>query len=129
MRKYVLIGGSLAAVLLITFLVGMQLGQAQMYDFLTFGNVENEVYINVAYHDDDVLIKRYRNNNLIGILDSIAINEAGLEQLRQQLEAALAGIPGLDTYEIADNELMLFKLENFQWEAILQKVLDVVRSN
>lgn len=129
MRKYVLIGGSLVAVLLITFLVGMQLGQAQMYDFLTFGNVENEVYIKVLYHDNDVLIKRYRNSNLIGILDPIAINEVGLEQLSQQLEAALAGIPGLDTYEIADSELMLFKLENFQWEGILQKVLDVVRSN
>lgn len=127
MRKYVLLAGSIAAVMLLAFLGGMQLGQAQMYDYLTFGNAENEVYVKVVYHDDNILIKRYREDNRISIVDSVLeANPANLEQLRQKLEEELDRIPGLDNYELQNNELTLFKLENVRWEDLLQQVFAVL---
>lgn len=133
LRKYILIAGSLAAVLLIAFLGGMQLGQAQMYDNLTFGNQNNEVYIRFP-NNDDFLIKRYRGeDNRIGIVGvgsmelSADVTTADiLEQLQLQLQSVWSTIPGLDNYEIADDELMLFKLEDFDWADILSRVFGVI---
>jgi len=131
MRKNILIFGSLAAVLLIAFLGGMQLGQAQMYDNITFGNQENEVFVKFSNHDD-FLIKRYRNDeNRVSIIGVTGL-ELGtdtldmLEQLQLQLEAIWSTIPGLDVYEVGDEELMLFKLESFEWADILRKVFGVI---
>ncbi len=131
MRKYILITGSLAAVLLIAFLGGMQLGQAQMYENLTFGNQQNEVYIKFS-NNDDFLIKRYRDNvNRVGIVGVTGLeldteNPDMFAQLQLQLEAIWSTIPGLDVYEVGDDELMLFKLESFEWADILRKVFGVI---
>jgi len=128
MRKYVLIVGSLVAVLLVTFLMGLQLGQAQMYDTLTFGNDNSEVYVKVTYKDNDVLIKRYRDDDRIGIMDSMVVSQT-FQQVQQQLSEALEGIPGLNNYKIADHEITLFKLENFHWDDIINQVLEAIRAH
>lgn len=125
MRKYVLLIGSLAAVLLIAFLGGMQLGQAQMYDRLIFSNQQNEVFVRM-FNYDEFFIKRYRDDNRIGIVDSEVDNSDVLGGIEQRLETALSKIPGLDGFKLDDGELQLFKLENFHWEDIVGKVLDVV---
>ncbi|HEY5596690.1 MAG TPA: hypothetical protein VIL47_05440 [Candidatus Bipolaricaulota bacterium] len=125
MRKYVLMIGSLAAVLLIAFLGGMQLGQAQMYDRLIFNNEQNEVFVRMFNHDE-FFIKRYRDDNRIGIVDSESGNGDALQPIEQRLEAVLSNIPGLDAFELDEGELQLFKLENFRWEDIVGKVLEAV---
>lgn len=125
MRKYVLLIGSLAAVLLIAFLGGMQLGQAQMYDRLIFNNEQNEVFVRMFNHDE-FFIKRYRDDNRIGIVDSKSGNGDALQPIEQRLEAVLSNIPGLDAFELDEGELQLFKLENFRWEDIVGKVLEAV---
>ena len=125
MRKYVLMIGSLAAVLLIAFLGGMQLGQAQMYDRLIFNNEQNEVFVRMFNHDE-FFIKRYRDDNCIGIVDSESGNGDALQPIEQRLEAVLSNIPGLDAFELDEGELQLFKLENFRWEDIVGKVLEAV---
>lgn len=125
MRKYVLLIGSLAAVLLIAFLGGMQLGQAQMYDRLIFNNEQNEVFVRMFNHDE-FFIKRYRDDNRIGIVDSESNNGDALQPIEQRLEAVLSNIPGLDAFELDRGELQLFKLDNFRWEDIVGKVLEAV---
>jgi len=127
-RKYTLIIGSLIAVLIVTFLMGLQLGQAQMYDTLTFGNGNSEVYVKVSTQTGDILIKRYRDDDRIGIMDSLEVNQT-FQQVQQQLSEALEGIPGLDNYKIADHEITLFKLENFHWKDIIKQVLDAIRAH
>jgi hypothetical protein len=126
MRKYILLGGSMAAALLLAFLGGMQLGQAQMFDYLTFGNTENEVLVRVAYHDNQVLVKRYRDDNRISIVDEVLGDEQRLAELQQKLETNLSRIPGLDDYVLQGDELTLFKLESVRWEDLLKRVLDVL---
>lgn len=128
MRKYVLIVGSLVAVLLVTFLMGLQLGQAQMYDTLTFGNGSSEVYVKVTYKNSDVLIKRYRDDDHIGIMDSMVVSQT-FQQVQQQLSEALEGIPGLNNYKFSDHEITLFKLENFNWDNIINQVLEAIRAH
>jgi len=122
MRKYVLWIGSVAAVLLIAFLGGMQLGQAQMYDNLIFGDQKNEIYIKVV-ENDEFFIKRYRDQNRIGLVESDTQTNDILTQLEERLSSMLNTIQGLDSFEMADSELMLFKLDNFNWEDILTQVL------
>lgn len=115
----------MAAALLLAFLGGMQLGQAQMFDYLTFGNTNNEVLIRVTYHDNEVLVKRYRDDNRISIVDGM-LNQQDLDTLRQRLESRLTAISGLDDYTLQRGELTLFKLEGVRWEDVLQKVLDAL---
>lgn len=122
MRKHILWAGSLAAVLLIAFLGGMQLGQAQMYDSLIFGDQKNEIYIKVV-QNDEFFVKRYRDQNRIGLVKSAKQTNDDLAQLEERLSSMLNTIQGLDSVEIADDELMLFKLDNFNWEDILNQVL------
>jgi len=126
MRKYVLLAGSVAAALLLAFLGGMQLGQAQMFDQLTFGDTSNEVYVRVVYHENDILVKRYRDQNRISIVDELLNDEARFQALQERLESGLVRIPGLDDYRIQNDELTLFKLEDVRWNAVLQNVLDVL---
>jgi len=126
MRKYVLLAGSVAAALLFAFLGGMQLGQAQMFDQLTFGDTSNEVYVRVLHHDNNILVKRYRDQNRISIVDDVLSDEARFQALQQRLEADLVQIPGLEDYRIQNDELTLFKVEDVRWNAVLQNVLDVL---
>ncbi len=126
MRKYVLLAGSVAAALLLAFLGGMQLGQAQMFDQLTFGDTSNEVYVRVVHHENDILVKRYRDQNRISIVDELLNGEARFQALQERLESGLVRIPGLDDYRIQNDELQLFKLEDVRWNAVLQNVLDVL---
>ena len=124
MRMHVLWAGSLAAVLLIAFLGGMQLGQAQMYDTLIFGDEANELYVKVTQHQD-FLIKRYRDDNRIGIVEVRPEAEA-LGALQARIQADLQAIQGLDAVELADEELLLFKLDGVPWLAILAQVFQAL---
>lgn len=124
MRKHVLLGGSVGAVLLIAFLGGMQLGQVQMYENLIFGDGQNELYVKVVQHQD-FLIKRYRDHNRIGIVEPQPEAQS-LDPLKLSIQQVLEAIPGLDAFEMADAELMLFKLDGVKWQAILPQVFQAL---
>jgi hypothetical protein len=119
MSKLFLIGGTIAVLVLLAFFGGMKLGQSQAYSQLVFGT-NGEVLVRVPYEGNDVIVKRYKNDNVISILNS------GLsfdESFKSQLDSQLKRVEGLERYSWESNELTLVKIDTARWEKIVQEVL------
>lgn len=119
MSKLFLVGGAIAVVILLAFFGGMKLGQSQAYSQLVFGT-NGEVLVRVPYEGNDVIVKRYKDDNVISILDS------GLsfdEDFKSQLDSQLKRVEGLERYSWESNELTLVKIDTARWEKIVQEVL------
>lgn len=119
MNKLFLSAGAIAVLLLLAFVGGMRFGRSQSYDQLGFG-MDSEILIKVPYEGTDVLVKRYKNDDIIGILNS------GLsfdESFRAQIDAQLRRVEGLEQYRWESNELTLVKIDTARWEKIIQQIL------
>lgn len=119
MSKLFLVGGAIAVVILLAFFGGMKLGQSQAYSQLVFGT-NGEVLVRVPYGGNDVIVKRYKDDNVISILES------GLsfdEDFKSQLDSQLKRVEGLKRYSWESNELTLVKIDTARWEKIVQEVL------
>ncbi|MCR4404910.1 MAG: hypothetical protein NUW06_06535 [Candidatus Acetothermia bacterium] len=118
MNRLFLSVGAIAVLLLLAFLGGMKFGRSQSYDQLGFG-MDGEILVKVPYEGTDVLVKRYKNDDVIGILN------AGLnfdESFRAQIEARLRRVEGLEQYRWESNELTLIKIDTARWEKIIQQI-------
>jgi len=122
MSKLFLVGGAIAVVILLAFFGGMKLGQSQAYSQLVFGT-NGEVLVKVPYEGNDVIVKRYKDDNVISILES------GLsfdEDFKSQLDSQLKRVEGLERYSWESNELTLVKIDTARWEKIVQEVLSAL---
>jgi len=119
MSRLFLIGGAIAVLVLLAFFGGMKLGQSQAYSQLVFGT-KGEILVRVPYEGNDVIVKRYKDDNVISILES------GLsfdESFKSQLDSQLKRVEGLERYSWESNELTLVKIDTARWEKIIQEVL------
>ena len=119
MSKLFLIGGAIAVVILLAFFGGMKLGQSQAYSQLVFGT-NGEILVRVPYAGNDVIVKRYKDDNVISILES------GLsfdEDFKSQLDTQLKRVEGLEHYSWESDGLTLVKIDTARWEKIVQEVL------
>ncbi len=119
MSRIFLIGGALAVLILMAFFGGMKLGQSQAYSQLVFGT-EGEILVKVPYEGNDVIVKRYKDDNIIRILN------AGLsfdESFKSQINSQLRRVEGLERYSWESNELTLVKIDTVRWERIIQQIL------
>lgn len=126
MSRLFLILGSIGVLLLAAFFGGVKLGQSEMYERLAFGNRGNEILVKVSYGDSDILIKRYRDGNIISIENS----EIGLDEeaMRSQIGSKLKRVEGLDNYSWKSNELTLVKVDTAQWEEIIKEIFNAIFS-
>lgn len=119
MNKLFLSAGAIAVLLLLAFLGGMRFGRSQSYDQLGFG-MDGEILVKVPYEGTDVLVKRYKNDDVIGILNSGFSFD---DSFRAQIEAQLRRVEGLEQYRWESNELTLIKIDTARWEKIIQQIL------
>lgn len=119
MNRLFLSAGAIAVLLLLAFLGGMRFGRSQSYDQLGFG-MDGEILIKVPYEGTDVLVKRYKNDDIIGILNSGFSFD---ESFRAQIDAQLRRVEGLEQYRWESNELTLVKIDTARWEKIIQQIL------
>jgi hypothetical protein len=115
MRRHLLIGGSIMVLVLLAFLGGMKLGQAEMYEQLVFGDENNEILVKVSYGEESIFVRRFRDDNIISILDP-----------GNKLDLKLSGIKGLENYKWQNNELILVKIDTIRWEEIIKDVFQVI---
>jgi len=124
MSKLFLIGGAIAVLVLLAFFGGMKLGQSQAYSQLVFGT-EGEILVRVPYEGNDVIVKRYKDDNVISIL------ELGLsfdESFKSQIDSQLRRVEGLERYSWGSDGLTLVKIDTVRWEKIIQRILSALFS-
>lgn len=122
MNKLLLGAGAIAVLTLLAFFGGMRLGRSQVYDQLSFG-LDGEILVKVPYEGTEVIVKRYRDDDTIGILN------AGLtfdEDLRARIDSQLRRIEGLKRYSWESSELTLVKIDTARWEKLIQEVLSTL---
>jgi hypothetical protein len=124
MNKLFLIGGAITVLLLLAFFGGIKFGRSQSYDQLGFG-MDGEILVKVPYEGTDVLVKRYKNDDIISILNS-GFNFD--ESFRAQIDAQLRRVEGLEQYRWESNELTLVKIDTARWEKIIQQILSTLFS-
>jgi hypothetical protein len=122
MNKLFLGVGAIAVLILLAFFGGMRLGRSQVYDQLSFG-LDGEILVKVPYEGTEVIVKRYRDDDTIGILNAeLAFDEA----LRARIDSQLRRIEGLKRYSWGSNELTLVKIDTARWEKLIQEVLSTL---
>lgn len=122
MNKLFLGMGAIAVLILLAFLGGMRLGRSQVYDQLSFG-LDGEILVKVPYEGAEVIVKRYKDDDMIGILNAgLAFDEA----LRAQIDSQLRRVEGLKRYSWGSNELTLVKIDTARWEKLIQEVLSAL---
>jgi len=124
MRRLLLIGGSIVVVLLLAFFGGIKLGQVDMYEKLVFGDEHNEILVKVPYGDNNVLVKRYKDQDTISILDPGSILSA--ETIKPEIGLQLDKIKGIEKVDLKSNELVLVKIDTASWEDLIKDVLAVL---
>jgi len=119
MNKLFLIGGAIAVLILLAFFGGMKLGQSQTYSQLVFGT-NGEILVKVPYAGNDVIVKRYKDDNVISILNS---NLKIDENFKSQIDSQLKQVEGLERYSWGGGELTLVKIDTVRWEKIIKEIL------
>lgn len=119
MSRVFLIGGAIAVLVFLAFFGGMKLGQSHAYSQLVFGT-EGEILVKVPYEGNDVIVKRYKDDNIIRILnEGLSFDESFKTQINSQLKR----VEGLERYSWESNELTLVKIDTVRWERIIQQIL------
>lgn len=122
MNKLFLGVGAIAVLTLLAFFGGMRLGRSQVYDQLSFG-LDGEILVKVPYEGTEVIVKRYKDDDIIGILNAeLTFDEA----LRAQIDSQLRRIEGLKRHSWESSELTLVKIDTARWEKLIQEVLSTL---
>ncbi|HIC96520.1 TPA: hypothetical protein EYP12_07855 [Candidatus Bipolaricaulota bacterium] len=124
MNKRFLLGGAIAVLVLLAFFGGMKLGRSQVYERLGFG-LDGEILVRLPYEGADVLVKRYKDDDKISILDT---GFGFDEEFRRQIESQLRQVEGLEQYHWESNELTLVKIDTANWEKIIREILSALFS-
>ena len=124
MRRKLLFAGAIVVLLLLAFSGGMKLGQSQVYSQLTFGS-KGEILVRLPYEGTDVYVKRYKDDNIISILNYGPI-DLQQEDFRTRIEERLRGLEGLEDYRWQEGELTLIKLDTARWEELIKAVLQAL---
>ncbi len=122
MNKLFLGVGAIAVLILLAFFGGMRLGRSQVYDQLSFG-MDGEILVKVPYEGTEVIVKRYKDDDIIGILNAgLAFDEG----LKARIDSQLRRVEGLERYSWGNNELTLVKIDTARWEKLIQEVLSTL---
>ncbi|MGQ9477096.1 MAG: hypothetical protein ACUVRH_01165 [Candidatus Bipolaricaulia bacterium] len=122
MNKLFLGVGAIAVLILLAFFGGMRLGRSQVYDQLSFGT-DGEILVKVPYEGTEVIVKRYKDDDIIGILN---VGLAFDEGLKARIDSQLRRVEGLERYSWGNNELTLVKIDTARWEKLIQEVLSTL---
>lgn len=122
MNRLFLSAGAIAVLILLAFFGGLRLGRSQSYDQLSFG-MDGEILVKVPYEGTEVIVKRYKDDDIISILNAgLAFDEA----LRARIDSQLRRVEGLERYSWGSNELTLVKIDTARWEKLIQEVLSTL---
>lgn len=114
----------MVVVLLLAFFGGVKLGQVDMYEKLVFGDEDNEILVKVPYGESSVLVKRYKDQDTISILDPGVFLTA--ETIKPEISLQLGKIKGIERVNLNSNELVLVKINTASWEELIKDVLAVL---